>query len=263
MQFRDPYYQGFAAQVAFYLLLSLVPIVIVTSQLLGFFSISIEFLVEWVEQYVTSDFVDILEGLFSYTPSGTLSIVFIVIAIWAGSKAQFALMRITNYTITGGKSTGRGYFRDRIRAMKTMIFTVFTFVFALIILVYGEVIVQLVVGALTETIGLDYEVNQFWLIIRWPVATALYFLMVTYNYYVLPTQKVRFREILPGSIFASVAMLIITFLYSFYVSRPTSYDIIYGSLATIVALMMWFFFLSWALGLGVLCNKVWADTKGM
>ena len=172
-------------------------------------------------------------------------------------------MRITNYTISGGKSTGRGYFRERLRAVKTMAFTLFTFVFALIILVYGELLVQIVVSSLTKTIGLDYKVNNFWLIIRWPVAMALYFLMVSYNYYVLPTERVRFREVLPGSIFASLAMLVVTGGYSFYVGRASRYDVIYGSLASVVALMMWFFFLAWMLGMGVMCNKVWKDTKGL
>ena len=47
-QLNDPYYQGFAAQVAFYLLLSVIPTIILLSQILGVFSISIEILKTWI-----------------------------------------------------------------------------------------------------------------------------------------------------------------------------------------------------------------------
>ena len=50
-QLKDPYYQGFAAQVAFYLLLSIVPIFLLITQLLGIFDISMESALKLVEEY--------------------------------------------------------------------------------------------------------------------------------------------------------------------------------------------------------------------
>ena len=48
-QFDDPYYAGFAAQIAFFIMLSLVPTVIVVSQLLGVFRISIDMVDRWID----------------------------------------------------------------------------------------------------------------------------------------------------------------------------------------------------------------------
>ena len=47
-QFEDPYYQGVAAQIAFSLFLSIVPILILTSQLLGLFSLSLDEIRHWI-----------------------------------------------------------------------------------------------------------------------------------------------------------------------------------------------------------------------
>ncbi|MFV0516132.1 MAG: YihY/virulence factor BrkB family protein [Aminipila sp.] len=262
-QLRDPYYQGFAAQLAFYFLMSIVPTIIVLSQLLGIFSISLGTLEELIVQYVAEDVADVVLKLFSFQSAGTMNIVFIVITLWASSKAEFALMRIANYTLTGGKSTGDGYWRERIRALKTMAVTLFTFAFGLIILVYGEIIIEIVATALLATIGIQYKVDIFWLVLRWPVTMLLYFLMVSYNYYILPSDKIKFKDLIPGSIFASVGMLVVTLGYKIYAEYVSNYDILYGSLAAIVAVMMWFYFLAWALVLGILCNKVWNDTKGV
>ena len=85
--------------------------------------------------------------------------------------------------------------------------------------------------------------------------------MVSYTYYFLPYEKLQFSDLIPGSIFASVGMLVVTVVYSAYTTLAVSNDVLYGSLSSIVALMMWFYFISWVLCLGLLVNKVWKDTK--
>ncbi|MCL1808183.1 MAG: YihY/virulence factor BrkB family protein [Clostridiales bacterium] len=260
-QFKDPYYQGFAAQMAFYFILSIVPIMIVLSQILGLVSISLNVLDDLVTQYVSEEVAELLENFLTYVPTGKMNIAFIIVALWSASKAQFAMMRMANYTMTEGQSTGKGFFRDRLRALRTITFTLFTVAFALIILVYGELIFKLLVSTVINTPGAEYEIHRLWLNLRWPVSLALYFFMVSYNYYALSYVKVKFKEVMPGSIFASVGMLVVTFFYSAYTKYVGNFDIIYGSLASSVALMFWFFFLAWTLGLGVVFNKVYADTR--
>ena len=258
-QFRDPYYQGFAAQMSFYIVLSLVPTLLVLTRILGLMEISMDILLEWIELYVAPKMADTLLGVLESRPSGaaTSNIIMILMALWASSRAQFSLMRIANYTYSSGQTTG-GFFRERLRSMKTMALTLFTIAFVVIILVYGKVILTLIMGPLVE----GSMINALWTWMRWPLAGLLYFLLVSYLYYVLPYEKLGYREILPGSCFGAVGMLVVTICYSAYANYAVNYDIIYGSLASIVALMFWFFFLSWALGLGIVFNKVWKDTKG-
>lgn len=259
-QFQDPYYQGFAAQISFYLLLSIVPIILLITQILGVFGISLERAFDLVQEYTGKEMSSMLLDLVAFRSLGLGSVVFLVIALWGASRASFAIMRITNYTMTEGRSTGKSYFAERFRAIRTMIITIFTIVFSLVILAYGKLILEMIVGAL----GLDPAifVDSVWLWFRWLLGLGLYFLMVSYNYYILPTDKVDFRKVLPGSVFASVGMLLVTWGYSRYTSSLADYDVLYGALSSVVALLFWFFLLSWVLCLGVLFNKVWDDTSG-
>ncbi len=259
-QFQDPYYQGFAAQISFYLLLSIVPILLLITQILGIFGISLESAFALIQEYTGNKMSSMLLGLFEFRSVGLGSVVFLVIALWAASRASFAIMRITNYTMTEGRSTGKSYFAERFRAIRTMIITIFTIVFSLVILAYGKLILEMVVGAL----GLNEEifVDNVWLWLRWLLGFGLYFLMVSYNYYILPTEKAPFRKVLPGSIFASVGMLLVTWGYSRYTTSLADYDVLYGALSSVVAVMFWFYLLAWVLCLGVLFNKVWDDTSG-
>lgn len=260
-QFSDPYYQGFAAQLSFYFLLSIVPILILISQILSMiFEQDLEDAVGWLMDYFgNSPMAQQIEGLVlgSGSGSGAMSIVFVVVAIWAASRAQFSLMRITNFTFTEGQSTGRGFIWDRIRAMRTMAMILIIIIFAIVVLMYGDVILKLAL----KIFGKEAAAGQIWLILRWPIAIVLYFFMISYIYYVLPSEKVKYKDIIPGSVFAAVGLLLVTAIYSKYVASVANYNVLYGSLATIVALLFWFYFLAWVLGLGVLFNKVWDDTK--
>lgn len=261
-QMRNPYYQGFAAQLAFYFMLSIVPMIVVLSQLLGLFSISLFALKGLIEQYVSEEVTEILMNFIAYAPTAPMNAVLIITALWAASKVQFSMIRMTNYTFTEGLSSGKGYFRDRLKAIRTVLITLFTVAFALIILVYGESLFKLILNTMNVPIGVEYKIERYLLFLRWPVAMILYFLMVCYNYYVLPYDRVKFRELLPGGVFASVTMLAVTYLFTSYTRYAANLDILYGSLSSVVVLMFWFFFISWALGIGVLLNKAFKDIKG-
>ena len=250
-QLNDPYYQGMAAQISFYLMLSLVPMVILISQALGaILGTTLQDALGWVFENAQGSVATLLKGMLTYKSGGATNIAYVLLALWAASRAQFSMMRINNYMNTEGYSTGKGYFSERIRAVFNIILTLVAIIVALVFMAYG--------GKMFELITDNSEV---WLILRWPLALILFMMVIGVYYYTLPEKKVKFREIIPGTIFAAFGILIVTAGYSIYTSSIADYDIIYGASATIVALMMWFFFLSWVFCLGMLVNKVWRDTK--
>ena len=256
-QFQDPYYQGVAAQLAFFMFLSILPTFILLSQVLGFFSLSLSSIEQWVDINVTGAGADTLRRMLNYSPSGINSFFLALTALWAASRVQFAMIRVTNYTWTDGITTGEGYVKDRLRSLKTILITIFTVAFSLIVVVYGPIILNLVFG---RVLGAKIT-EAAWIALRWPLAAALYFLMISYNYYVLPSIRVRYRDIVPGSVFASVGFLAVTFVYNIYTARSVNYDILYGSFSNIVVLMFWFWFIAWVMCLGVTINRVWWATR--
>lgn len=256
-QFQDPYYQGVAAQLAFFMFLSILPTFILLSQVLGFFSLSLSSIENWVDINISGAGADTLRRMLNYHPSGINSVFLAFTAVWAASRVQFAMIRVTNYTLPDGGMTGEGYVKDRIRSIKTILITVFTVAFALVALVYGPLLLKLIFGKV-----LGSEITEAaWMALRWPLAAAMYFLMISYNYYVLPSFKVRYRDIVPGSVFASAGFLIVTYVYNLYTQVSQNYNILYGSFSNIVVLMFWFWFVSWVMCLGVTLNRVWWATR--
>lgn len=256
-QFQDPFYQGVAAQIAFSLFLSIIPILILLSQVLGMFSLSLEEIQKLFGDYVTAEGMALIDGLVDYSPSGINSIFLGVVALWAASRVHFSMLRITNYTLTDGEIIGKGFLRDRLSAIRHILMTIFTLCFSLIVIVYGELIMKLTFGAV---VGEEIS-TAAWVLIRWPVTIGLYFLMILYNYYMLPSNKVPFRDVIPGSIFAAIGFWLVTYIFSLYTGLATGSDIIYGSISNIVALMFWFWLLAWVMCLGVSFNRVWWATR--
>ena len=256
-QFQDPFYQGVAAQIAFSLFLSIIPILILLSQVLGMFSLSLEEIQKLFGDYVTAEGMALIDGLVDYSPSGINSIFLGVVALWAASRVHFSMLRITNYTLTDGEIIGKGFLRDRLSAIRHILMTIFTLCFSLIVIVYGELIMKLTFGAV---VGEEIS-TAAWVLIRWPVTIGLYFLMILYNYYMLPSNKVPFRDVIPGSIFAAIGFWLVTYVFSLYTGLATGSDIIYGSISNIVALMFWFWLLAWVMCLGVSFNRVWWATR--
>lgn len=257
----DPYYQGVAAELAFFFLLSLVPIAIILGELLGLVSISMGAIRNLLAQYVSPDIAKSLSPYLTYTPSGAINAAFLIFALWAASKAQYSMIRISNYSFTGHPYGGKGYFRERFRAVKTVLITIFTLAFGLLIMVYGELLLRASTSYAERFLHLRFTFDGIWFTLRWPAAMALYFLMVSYNYYVLPSERRPFRKILPGSILASVGMLLATWIYSYYAAVFANYDLLYGSLASIVALLFWFYILGYILVIGILVNVAWDEVR--
>lgn len=254
-----PYYQGFAAQISFYFIMSLVPSLLLISQMAYLiFKSDWDHGVQWLMGYFKDiPFAKNIESFIGGTSGGASSILFVFIVMWSASKVQFSLIRLANYTMSGGEFTEKGFLRARVKAILTMMLLFIMIVFAIIVLLYGEAILK----AILQFVGIELALADIWLFLRWPLAIFIYFLIISYVYYILPSVSIKFKDILPGSLFASTGLLLVTYLYSIYVKSFARYNILYGSMANIIALLLWFYFLAWVLCIGMLVNKSWISTR--
>ncbi len=68
-------------------------------------------------------------------------------------------------------------------------------------------------------------------------------------------EDARWTWITPGSLFAASSWLLLTLLFSFYVTRITDYNVTYGSLGTIIVLLTWIYLSAYALIFGAELNS--------
>ncbi|HZK01990.1 MAG TPA: YihY/virulence factor BrkB family protein [Anaerovoracaceae bacterium] len=259
IRMKKPYYQGVAAELAFFFLMSMVPLFIIVAEVMGVFSLSIDIIERLLSDYITDGIAESLKSYFHYTPSGTISFLFLVFALWSASKAQFSMIRIANYTYTGFNS-GKGFIRERIRAMISVVITILILVFGLIVLIYSEPLADILALYMEEILPVSFRFNELWFVLRWPGGIALYFLGITVINYLLPSKRLPFKKIIPGSVLASSGMLIVTWIYSCYLARFSNYDLFYGGLASVIGLLFWFYILGYVIVIGIAVNAALIET---
>lgn len=179
---------------------------------------------------------------------GVLSLGFIL-ALYASTAAVMALMRTFNMTYRTSES--RGIIKQRAVAV-VLNFLLTTILFmAIIILIVGRQVIDVFLenGWLTE------DFNYFALqVIRYGVLFAVLFLAVSVIYYVAPSIHKRWKFLNYGSITASILIIFATNLFSYYISNFMSYNKLYGSIGTIIALMVWLYLIALILIIGFEIN---------
>ena len=257
---QDPYYQGAAAEMGFYFIFSIVPIITILTQILGYAGVTGIFSELLDTAFANNSFISSFLRSFENTLSGGINFVFIIGALWASSKIEFSLIRISNYTYkidNGNQITG--YFKVRFRAVLTVALLILLIFVSLLVLVYGNSITALLSETLSEYLNIDFHIDKVYMLLRWPIIFVIYFLFIAVNYSILPSRKIPLRHTLPGSLFASVGIIISSLGDQIYFSYFSNLNLIYGSLAALIALLLWFYWLSYILLVGLVLNAVWFD----
>ena len=247
-QFDDQYYAGFAAQIAYFFFMSSVPMLIVLTQILGIFDVSMDFVKEWLEQHLSTEMGSVLVRLFSASSTAVTNFFMILLALWASSALAFSLSRLTTYTISYGRYRFN-FFTERIKAIPIALGSITVVAATLIGYVYGEIIAK----RIFQNTRMGNLIND----LRTPVLALLFFVVILANYYLLPRIRVPMRAVLPGSIVATAGIMVVTWFYSLYISRAINYNLLYGAFSNIVAMMLWFYLISWVLCIGMMFNKSW------
>ena len=89
----------------------------------------------------------------------------------------------------------------------------------------------------------------------WIVKIAMIFFMMSFLYYYAPNFNKRFRLISTGSTFATILILIVSYLFNIYISNFSRYNILYGSIGTLIIVLMWIYINSYILLIGFEINS--------
>lgn len=125
------------------------------------------------------------------------------------------------------------------------------FLFSIVVLVFGKWLVLYLVKQGIISNGIQaFLINT----LNYIISLALLILSVSSIYYLGPATQQRWKFFTPGSIVASVLILITVVGFSWFFSNLSNFQTVYGSLAAIILLMLWFYYLSLVLLIGFELN---------
>lgn len=234
---RNDNISAYAAQSAFFIILSIIPFLMLFISLVQYTPVTKGMVMEVVNRtmpvYLTSFLISIIEEI--YTRNAGLVSVAAVAAIWASAKGIQYMSGGLN-AVYDIKET-RNYFRLRLRAMLYTLVLVAAIVLALMLLVFGNSIQ----GILVEYVPLAAELTGVVLKLRSLIMLGVFIFFFAVLFKMLPNRKATLRSQLPGSVLCAVAWSVFSYGLSVYVDYFNGFSM-YGSLTTIVLLMLWMYF---------------------
>ena len=251
-QINDHEVFGRAAQLSYYFLLALFPLLLVLINLLGFMAQEgTDFrnkLISYLAAVMPGSAVSLVHTTLdevSKTSGGGKVSLGLVAALWAASNGMGAISQTLN-TAYDVRETRPWWMVRLISVLLTVALSVLI-IAALAIILYG--------GSIGNFLGTRYGFSQlfatFWSIFQWPI--ALVFVLVTFNliYSFAPDLKSRKRTLIsPGAFIAVGLWLLISFGFRLYLRYFDSYSVTYGSLGAVIVMMLWFYFTGVAILIG-------------
>lgn len=167
---------------------------------------------------------------------GLLSIGFLA-ALYFSTNGIHAMINAFNHSIhVDEKRTG---FRQRMISILLMFILTVLIVLAIALLILSN----LVLNYLVELHDLIGQMNFFLVQIgQWVVILGLFFIAISFLYWLGPAKQVRFRFLNPGAIVASLMIVLTSAGFSFYVNNFGQFNKLYGSLGTVIVIMLWIYF---------------------
>lgn len=245
---------AYAAQSAFFIILSAIPFLMVFSSLLQYTAITEATLMEIVRkvmpEYVSPFVIALIDEVYNRS-MGIISVTAIV-AIWSAAKG-------VQYMTDGLNSVNdleetRNWFILRFWAVVYTVVFLVAIVLTLIVLVFGNSLRGLIsrhVPIIAHAVNLMSHFKGLAML----VILALFFAVI---FTTLPNRKLSFLGQIPGALICAVAWYAFSFGVSVYVDYFNGFSM-YGSLTTISLVMLWLYFCMYIMMMSAEVNVIFEE----
>jgi membrane protein len=186
--------------------------------------------------------------LYNFTQRGqrpvSLLIVATLLALWAASGVMMSLME--GFRAAYKIPQGRSFLKQRGMAVLLVVFVALPIVAASSLIVFGSKAEQLLLTWLGVFQG---EQVRGWILflgkaLRYVVALGSIVLSISLLYHIGPNRRNRMRYVWPGALIATAFWWAATAVFAWYVRNIANYNVLYGSIGAVVALLVWMYLLS-------------------
>ena len=180
---------------------------------------------------------------------------------------------LTLYFSTNGINSLIDAFNSTYHTLETrswikqrLISTMLVFIISIVLIIsiglmtFGTAVLSLV---LPEHLWTSAIYAGFIWFLKWLVILLTLFFTISFVYYLAPAKKRHFRFISAGSTLATILMILTTLGFNYYVDNFAKYNVLYGSIGTLMIVLLWIYFNSFSLLIGFELNaSIYNAKKG-
>ena len=228
-----------AGESTLFIIISFFPFIMFVFMIMKHTSLTSDMLINMITRIVpqtaSGAVTTIIKNIYSASSGATISVTAITL-VWSASRGFLALVRGFNSVYEVNET--RNYIKLRISSLFYTLGLALLILFTLLILVFGNRIFAYLTYRFPKVVNVAVLIIS----IRTIVSMGLYLMFFLILYILLPNRKSSIIYELPGALIASCGWLGFSYIYSYYVNNFSETYSMYGSLSTLVLLMVWLYF---------------------
>ena len=237
--------------LAYSFFLSIIPILTLIVYILTTFNLPMDAINNFLTETFPNSVVELLQPIFTseLTADSLMTIILGLIVVINGCNA-IIIASNTIFNVPNAPLMQR-----IVKSLILAICIILLFAFMFMVPLLGKSILT-IIGSFTNIFNnYDKLVRILYIILQVPVSLLVVFFLIKVVYTIAPDERIPSKYTSKGAFFTAVSWLLITAIYSYYINNIARYDIVYGNLANIVMLLLWFYILAYIFVIGLCLNK--------
>lgn len=246
-----------AACLAYFLLLTLFPLLICVSYILGLVNIDIASLMDSLENVLPGQALDVLSSYLGYIAHRRSAALFIagLMACWFSAAAAFRT--ITRVILDAYTEVSQSIVRGLVVSVIFPLALLVTIDLSVIVVVTGQRTLQ-VIG---QHLPFDVAGFQPWSWLRYLLLFSIFYLFLLAVFVLASPKGTPRAPMMVSSLVCTLALVASSAVFSWFIGLSSRYSLVYGSLVSIIILLIWLYLCGQILFLGIVFTSVWYRRK--
>ena len=238
------------SNIAFNIILAIIPILTITALIASSFDISIDMIAKLITSIMPEEASEILIDVISGKGFDKTVGISNIIAFILASNGAYAIITASD---TLYKIDNKDGIKKRVSSLVIITIIISLLLFLIIVPVFGENIINLMHQAKILEVYID-EIILLYNIFKWPATLLILYFNIKLIYTISPSKNIKSKETTYGAAFTTTMWILATVAFKFYLQHFARYDILYGNLSSIIILLVWCYVLSYIFVLGLAIN---------
>ncbi len=247
-----------SAALTYYLLFAIFPLLIFISTLLGLLELDIAYITSVLEPLFPADVLNVVRSYLEYVsanPSRQLLWFSLVFSIWFPMRASGCLMHSLRKAF--GRSAPESLWRSQLRILLFTVWLIVVIAVTLCLVVVGRTVLEFV----GRFVSVTEAFITAWSSLRFVVLALVMVVTLVVLYMLSQGQRRPLREVLPGVASSLAAWMVLSMAFSYYVEHVGQYSVLYGSIATVIVVLLWLYMSGQVLILGAEFSAALTEAK--
>ena len=248
-----------AAALAYYLVFSIFPLLILFSLIIGSLHIDTATMDILLARVLPKDMIDMLKGYLDYvTRTFDMKLLMFAMVFSIYFPWRFIRSLMDGIRISYRQESEESFIRRTLKQILCTLLIPLTLAASLILIILGHNVITFLVSLLPpQTLRLSDFLLTLWQYGRFLIAAAIMSIAIIILYRCSIPTRVPFKTLLHGIVFSIIAWVISSIAFSFYVENFGDYSVIYGTLGAFVILLLWLYLTGLIFLAGSEINALW------